>query len=151
MTMRWYQNAILLVLLTLSPDLIAADITNGASAPQHVDSPITGSYVFQIIASFSIVIFVILALAWMVKKSGRLGTSGNNVLKIVSSLSLGMREKVVVINYDGVNILIGVAPGHIRTLHVLEGVKPVEKKEEVTVDKEGFAGIISRFIKQSKI
>ena len=45
-------------------------------------------------------------------------------IEIVSGLSLGGREKVVLLRVGGDEILVGISPGGIRTLHVMQGVEP---------------------------
>ena len=61
-------------------------------------------------------------------------------------MSLGMREKIVVVNVEGVNIVVGVAPGQIRTLYVLGDSSP---EEGPALDKagEGFGRIMGNFLK----
>jgi flagellar protein FliO/FliZ len=124
----------------------AADITSKTSHVAGADSPVSISYILQILSSFIAVILFILVIAWLMKKSGRFGVSNNKVINIVSSMSLGMREKIVVVNVEGVNIVIGVAPGQIRTLYVM-GESP--SKEEIVSDQAGggFGRIMGNFLK----
>ncbi len=66
-----------------------------------------------------VVIALILGLAWILKKYGRL--PGNNLvdMKVLGGLSLGTREKAILIEVENTKLLIGVTPGHIQTLYVL--------------------------------
>jgi len=68
-----------------------------------------------------VVIALILGLAWVLKKYARL--PGNNLvdMKVLGGLSLGTREKAILIEVDNQRLLVGVAPGHIQTLYVLDG------------------------------
>jgi flagellar protein FliO/FliZ len=68
-----------------------------------------------------VVIALILALAWAVKKYGRLPNNSQADMKILGGLSLGTREKAVLIEVEGKKLLLGVAPGRIETLYVLDG------------------------------
>ena len=124
---------------------VAADI---AGKTPHItpDSPVSISYILQILSSFVAVILFILVIAWLMKKSGRFGASGNKAISIVSSMSLGMREKIVVVNVEGVNIVVGVAPGQIRTLYVL-GENPPKEQIETDKNGEGFGRIMGSFLK----
>ena len=65
-------------------------------------------------------------------------------------MSLGMREKILVIEVGGANIVVGVAPGQIRTLHVLDGDAELTKKSDVNghIENRGFKQIIDKFSKQ---
>lgn len=121
----------------LSPALgLAADISGKSTQLAGAASPLSISYVLQIITSFIAVILFILVIAWLMKKSGRFGASSNKAINIVSSMSLGMREKIVVVNVEDVNIVLGVAPGQIRTLYVLDNAPAAEETADV---KEGGA------------
>jgi len=55
-------------------------------------------------------------------KQGTAFKSGT--IEIVSGLSLGGREKVVLLRVGGDEILVGISPGGMRTLHIVPGVEP---------------------------
>ncbi|MGV8923908.1 MAG: flagellar biosynthetic protein FliO [Thermomonas sp.] len=68
-----------------------------------------------------VVIALILALAWLAKRMPVLGggVGSNPALRIVGSLALGPRERVVVLAVGDTQLLIGVGAGGTRTLHTL--------------------------------
>ncbi|RDH85044.1 MAG: flagellar biosynthetic protein FliO [endosymbiont of Galathealinum brachiosum] len=68
-----------------------------------------------------VVIALILGLAWVLKKYGRLPNHNQVDMKVLGGLSLGTREKAILIEVENKRLLIGVTPGHIQTLHVLDG------------------------------
>lgn len=67
------------------------------------------------------VIAMIFALAWIVKRMGGIQLQNNQRLRLLGGLSLGARERVVLVQVDNKKLVLGVAPGHVRTLHVMEG------------------------------
>ena len=72
-----------------------------------------------------LVVGVILALAWLAKRMPGLGAGGGNpALKIVGSLALGPRERVVVIDVGGTQLLLSTGPHGTRALHTLEQPLP---------------------------
>jgi flagellar protein FliO/FliZ len=75
--------------------------------------------ILNMFIGLAIVVALILGLAWVLRKYGRL--PGNNLvdMKVIGGLSLGTREKAVLIEVENTRLLIGVTPGHIQTLHVL--------------------------------
>ncbi len=77
--------------------------------------------VLNMVMGLVVVIALILGLAWVLRKYGRLPNNNLVDMKVLGGLSLGTREKAVLIEVDNKRILIGVAPGHIQTLHVLDG------------------------------
>jgi flagellar protein FliO/FliZ len=71
------------------------------------------------------VLLLILALAWVFKRfGGRLPMTGRGPVQVVGGVSLGTRERAVLLSVDGRRLLVGVAPGQVRTLYVLEGTEP---------------------------
>lgn len=58
-----------------------------------------------------------LFLAWGAKRVGIHQLGHHNDMNIISTMSLGGREKAVLVNVDGQKILLGVSPGRINTLH----------------------------------
>ncbi len=66
-----------------------------------------------------VVIALILGLAWVLRKYGRLPTNNQVDMKVLGGLSLGTRERAVLIEVEGRRLLLGVAPGRVDTLHVL--------------------------------
>jgi len=66
------------------------------------------------------VLALIALLAWAARRlRGRLQPRGGAV-ELLGGLSLGARERLVLVRVEGVRLLIGVAPGSLRTLHVLD-------------------------------
>lgn len=94
-------------------------------AVQSIKSdPMSGSYLLQLIFGLLIVIICIFVLAWFSKKMNRFHSSSDDALKIIGAISMGSRERIVHLQIGEEQLLIGVSPGRINTLHVLN--KPVE-------------------------
>jgi flagellar protein FliO/FliZ len=70
------------------------------------------------------VVGLILALAWLAKRMPGVAGSSSRALRVVASLSLGPREKVVVVDVGGQQLLLGVGAGGTRTLHALDAPLP---------------------------
>ena len=82
------------------------------------DSNIT-SNLLQTTLGLLAVLAMIAAAAWAVKRFGNFRTSVQGQMKIVGGVSLGTRERVVLLQVGEQQLVLGVAPGQIRTLHVL--------------------------------
>ena len=91
----------------------------GVSDDANVSSPAGQDYFIQLIGGLAVVLLSILALAWLLKKLNRLPNKGDNVLEIVATLSVGQRERLVIVRSGEVELLLGVAPGRVAKLHVL--------------------------------
>ncbi|VAX03931.1 Flagellar biosynthesis protein FliO [hydrothermal vent metagenome] len=78
------------------------------------------SHLLQTTLGLLAVLAVIVAIAWAVKRFGNLRGGVQGQMKIVGGISLGTRERVVLLQVGEQQLVLGVAPGQIRTLHVLE-------------------------------
>lgn len=84
--------------------------------------PLSMMNMLNTIMGLVVVIALILALAWAVRKYGRLNTNAQADMKILGGLSLGTREKAILVQVEGKKLLLGVAPGRVETLHVLDDI-----------------------------
>ncbi|RMG27743.1 MAG: flagellar biosynthetic protein FliO [Gammaproteobacteria bacterium] len=74
----------------------------------------------QMLGGLVLVVGLILLFAWLARRLGGLQQSAGGQLRILGGLSMGTREKVVLIQVGEEQLLLGVAPGTVRTLHRLE-------------------------------
>lgn len=79
--------------------------------------------ILNMIFGLVVVVALILGLAWVLRKYGRLPTNQQVNMKIVGGLSLGTRERAVLVEVEGKRILLGVSPGQVQTLHVMENAR----------------------------
>lgn len=106
-----------------SPQVISAHV--GVPAPRP-SSPATAGSIGGAVLALVLVVGLILLLAWLAKRMPGLGgASGNPALRIVGSLALGPRERVVVVAVGDTQLLLGVGAGGTRTLHTLTEPLPV--------------------------
>jgi len=74
------------------------------------------------------IVMLIFLLAWIFKRSGLSATSGNQLIKIVSAIPLGHKEKIALIEVGNQQVLVGISPGNIQKLLILE--KPIKVDEK---------------------
>ncbi len=74
-----------------------------------------------------VVVGLIFALAWLAKRMPMLGGGAANTpaLRVVGSLALGPRERVVVVAVGDTQLLLSVGAGGTRALHTLSEPLPV--------------------------
>ncbi|MCF6325177.1 MAG: flagellar biosynthetic protein FliO [Gammaproteobacteria bacterium] len=108
--------------------------------------------IFQILAGLFVVLMMILGAGWMMKRFGGLGGVSNDNLKIVAGISVGQREKIIVVQVGEVQVLVGIAPGNIQTLHVLESTINSDSGLKIKSQKNGDShhGFINHLKKQMK-
>ena len=114
----------------------SAQLTNQKPGPVVVppvgeNLPNHASYIGQVILGLILVLAMIFAIAWLLRRFGQGTLVGSQQMKIVSSLPLGPRERLIIVDVNGEQILIGVAPGRISQLHHFsEPVIPQKTQDE---------------------
>ena len=104
----------------------------------------TGSYV-QMILGLVFVVLLIFALAWLVRRMGRLQSVIGGNMRLLGGLSLGQRERALLVQIGETQMLLGVAPGSVRTLHVFD--EPVITAANIS-KSESFADKLNMILKQ---
>ena len=78
----------------------------------------TGS-LLQTIFALMFVLALLIGLAWAMKRYGPKALGGNSKMRVVSSLNLGGRERIVLIEVADQWIVVGASPGRINALATL--------------------------------
>jgi flagellar protein FliO/FliZ len=104
----------------------AADTTRPFASPAVVQSatPAGVGSLAQVTLSLGIVLAIIFAAAWILRRMRGFGRTASGTLDVLADLPLGQKERAVLIRVGTKQILLGVAPGRVSTLHVL--TEPVE-------------------------
>lgn len=121
----------LMFLLPALPAMAAG--AGGEQSPRLVESPLSTSMLLETTGALIVVLLLIMGLAWLVRRSGKFPGIGRGPIQVLGTLSLGTRERVVLVSVEGTRLLLGVAPGSIRTLHVLTDTEQAENAEQATV------------------
>jgi flagellar protein FliO/FliZ len=116
------------------------------SALSSSQDPIAMTSLWQLTLGMLLVLSLILAIAWMLKRSGRFQVGAGGGLRILGGLSMGSRERVVLIQAGETQLLLGVAPGRVQTLHVLE--RPLQPQRAAS--GSGFAEQLGHLITKDK-
>ncbi|MCK4742487.1 MAG: flagellar biosynthetic protein FliO [Sulfuriflexus sp.] len=140
--MKFSSIIITLLLQTTSYSVLAVD----AEIKPIVD-PLAGTNVIQMILGLIVVLVLVFAIAWVVRRVGGVSLTGGGALKVISGMSMGSRDRVVLLQVGEEQLLLGVSPGRIQTLHVLEN--PI-KVEHPTIAKSMFADKLAEVIKGKK-
>jgi flagellar protein FliO/FliZ len=72
-----------------------------------------------------LVVGLILVLGWLAKRMPGIGGASNPALKVIGSLSLSPRERVVVVAVGDTQLVLGTGAGGTRVLHQLQTPLPV--------------------------
>jgi flagellar protein FliO/FliZ len=74
------------------------------------------------------VLLLIAAAAWGFKRFGNMHVGAQGKMKIIGGISLGTRERAVLLQIGEQQLVIGVSPGRVQTLHVLDNPVLVDDK-----------------------
>ncbi|NBB13623.1 flagellar biosynthetic protein FliO [Pseudomonas sp. SLFW] len=92
-----------------------------AAAPQvssALGSGVAGQLT-QLVLGLLLVVGLIFVLAWLMRRVQRAGPAGNQVIELVGSRALGPRDRLVLVQIGNEQVLLGVSPGSITALHVM--------------------------------
>lgn len=87
------------------------------AAPQGFDG---FSDWLAVLLSLVVVLAVVFAVAWGMRRMQGLAGMRNAHMKVIAQMALSTRERLVIVEVGGEQILLGVGPGVIRKLHKLE-------------------------------
>ncbi len=111
-----------------------------------VQDPLAMTNLWQLTLGMIAVLGLIVGIAWLLKRSGRFQMAAGGGLRVLGGLSMGTRERVVLLQVGETQLLLGVAPGRVQTLHVLE--QPLDTGKPVT--GAGFSEQLGRFLKKEQ-
>lgn len=129
-----------LLLALPSPALAAAD-------------PALGGSLLQVLLGLVAVLVMIGGGAWLLRRMGPLQAGASGALRILGGLSMGARERVVLIQVGKTQLLLGVAPGRVQTLHVLDQPLPLAApggNSPAGTPQAGFAERLAGLLQQGK-
>ena len=91
------------------------------AAPGSIGQPPTPSVggLGQVTLALLIVLGAVFVVAWVVKRMRGFGNRVGNAIDVIADIPLGQKERAVLLKVGKTQILIGVAPGQVNTLHVL--------------------------------
>jgi flagellar protein FliO/FliZ len=121
----------------ISPAFVVA-----AESDKAVISPLST------LVKLSVALVIVLVVFWLFARIMRqvhgYNSHANGTLKIVGSLSMGQRERVVVLQVGDEQLVVGVTANQINTLHVLEKPIPAGQSKEISSFKEKLSTALKR-------
>jgi flagellar protein FliO/FliZ len=88
--------------------------------PDSVLGSTGASAIGQTLLWLIVVVGLILVLAWLAKRLGGANFQNAAGMKMLSVLAVGNKEKIALVQVGEKQLLIGIAPGSVRTLHVFD-------------------------------
>ncbi len=106
--------------------LVSAMASPSWAASQGLNASLAGQW----LAGLGLVLVLMVGCLWLLQRLSRWERTASGHIRMVGGLSLGSRERLLVVEVGQIQLILGVAPGRVQTLHVLEG--ELRLKPEVT-------------------
>ena len=139
--------------LALSPCLLSGSaLTHAASNPVYTSSvgSSTAGSLFQVFLGLIAVLLLIAGSAWIAKRMGVTRGGSSSVLNVISSASVGTRERVVIVEVGESWLVVGVAPGSVNALMTLPKGNPNLAQTNMA-DRPSFAAHFQKLIEKRQV
>jgi len=103
----------------------------------------------RLIASLLLIVMVILAGAWAIRRAGWLRAGQTQSIRVVGTQSLGSRAFVSVIEVEDARLVVGVTSNQISLLHTMPP-SPAGTAATTTVAPASFAAALSGIVSRRK-
>lgn len=108
----------------------AAAQTPAQPVPGALDGGVAGP-ALRMVLSLGAVLALVAGLAWVAQRLRSGGRIRSGLIEVVSGVSLGAREKVVLLRVGQEQVLVGVSPSGMRALHVMKDPAPAQPFAEM--------------------
>ena len=98
-----------------APLLAAAQTARPAYTPPT--AAVSSGSILQVVFSLLLVLAAVVLVAWLLKRINMPQHGASNLLKVISGVAVGQRERIVLVEVNDTWLVVGVAPGQVRTLH----------------------------------
>ena len=132
----------------LASTLLAVGKTATPIGPQVSQDAAAAPSLFGAVLALLAVLALVIGLGWLLKRLPGSGFRPAEGMKVVASLSVGAKERVVVIEVNGQQLLLGVTAGGINTPHTLPEPLPPPATVRVPDFKNlpNFAQLLQRLL-----
>ncbi len=104
-------------------------------------------YFGQIVLSLVLVLLIIFISAWLLRRYGRFPGVADGNLKVLGALSVGQRERILLLQVGKDQVLVGVTSSKITRLHQLE--EPIEVAHNKTQSGETLKSPFSQRLQEA--
>jgi len=109
-------GALTLLALCLESAAATTQVSGAASA-------LPAGGVVRVVLGLAAVLALVGAGAWLLQRFSPLRATGTGLIRVVGGAAVGQRERIVLVEVGGTWLLVGVAPGQVRTLHTMSKIE----------------------------
>ena len=140
--------------LSVFPASAAAQISelneNSIARPEF-SAGLNAENLIQVLIALILVVLIIFALSFVLKKFNMLPGGSSGLIKIVDGISLGSKDRLLLVQVGDEQMLISASPGRISKLHKLTASvvpEPISSKENP--ERSGFPNILDLVISRRR-
>ena len=98
----------------------AAPLLLGTALAYAADQPASSAGgMFQVFFGLIVVLGLMVGIAWLLKRTGVAGNPASSVIRVVGGVSVGNRERILVVEVADEWIVVGVTPTNINALSTM--------------------------------
>ena len=102
---------------TLGTPLLAVAQTTARPAYTPPTAAVSSGSILQVVFSLLLVLAAVVVVAWILKRINLPQYGAGSLLKVIGGVAVGQRERIVLVEVNDTWLVVGVAPGQVRTLH----------------------------------
>jgi flagellar protein FliO/FliZ len=108
-----------------------------------------GQQYMSVLPALVMILLLIVGLAFLIKKYNPTLGRGNPLMRVLGTMPLGGKERLILVQAGDACLLLGVTPGQIQTLHLVNKDSLGGDVEDLPGNPAtGFAGILQAVIKR---
>lgn len=112
----------------IQPVVPVTTVQKSVAAGSQVPKISSGASLLNLALGLVLILLLIFALAWLARRMGQGGMLSNSHIKVMAAMPLGTRERLLVVDVAGQQLLLGITATQINTLHVF--AEPVIDKNQ---------------------
>jgi flagellar protein FliO/FliZ len=96
----------------------------------------------------ALIVGLILACGWLARRSGLAGRPPGSSMRVVDSLSMGPRQRIVMVEVDRTWLVVGVTAGQMNVLHTLPASDSASAPPSGNSGSSGFAAKLGQALRR---
>ena len=132
-----------IVALGSSMSAAASEAIGAPTMPPVID---TGD-VLNVVTNLAFIIVAVVVMAWLYRRAQRMQNGNADIIHILATQTVGPKERVLLVEVAGQQLVLGLTASQIRTLHVLD--QPLIQEQPQT-PATGFAERLRTAMKGSR-
>lgn len=137
--MRFIVYFIALFVALMSTQVLAAESASAAA----------GMSMLKVILGLALVLALLVGFAWLMKKMGMNHLNANTVARVVGGVSVGSRERVVVVEVANRWLVVGVTATQVTQLANLDPIETTELAENQHSPQQAFGVWLQKAMKKT--